>query len=157
LRPARLSGGQALVKRAMDVVVAAAALALLAPALSVIAALVKVTTRGPVLFRQERLGRRGRPFTLYKFRTMVEDAEDRKQDLIHLNEAVGPLFKIREDPRVTPLGRLLRRSSLDEVPQLWNVLRGDMSLVGPRPPLTSEVTEYEEWHFDRLEVRPGIT
>src|SRR5205823_8687341 len=88
---------------------------------------------------------------------MVADAEDQRSGLLHLNEATGPLFKIRDDPRVTAIGRLLRRTSIDELPQLWNVLRGDMSLVGPRPPLASEVSEYEEWHFDRLQVRPGLT
>src|SRR5262249_3124071 len=122
-----------------------------------IALAIRVTSPGPILFRQERIGARGAPFTMFKFRTMVRDAEARRQEVDHLNEASGPLFKIRRDPRVTRVGRFLRRCSLDELPQLLNVVRGEMSLVGPRPPLRSEVSAYERWHFARLEVRPGMT
>ncbi len=157
VRPARLTGPQATVKRVVDVIVAAGLLCLTAPLLVAIALAVRLGSRGPVLFRQERIGMRGVPFTMLKFRTMVADAESRLPDVEHLNEASGPLFKIRQDPRVTPTGRFLRRHSLDELPQLVNVIRGHMSLVGPRPPLRSEVSAYERWHFARLEVRPGMT
>jgi lipopolysaccharide/colanic/teichoic acid biosynthesis glycosyltransferase len=109
------------------------------------------------LFRQQRVGRDGRLFTILKFRTMTDDAEDRIDQLADLNEAGHHLFKIRRDPRVTRVGRLLRKWSIDETPQLWNVVRGDMSLVGPRPPLPREVARYETWHMRRLRVRPGIT
>jgi hypothetical protein len=109
-----------------------------------------------VLFRQTRCGLNGRVFTLYKFRTMVQDAEERRrEELLHLNEMRGPAFKLRRDPRVTWLGRLLRKFSLDELPQLWNVLRGDMSLVGPRPPIPEEVAQYERWQRRRLSMKPG--
>ena len=117
----------------------------------------KLTSPGPVVFRQERVGLRGRPFTLLKFRTMVVGADQLLEDLRERNEADGPLFKLRQDPRVTRVGAVLRRYSIDELPQLWNVLKGEMSLVGPRPPLAGEVALYEEWQHDRLEVRPGIT
>ena len=110
-----------------------------------------------MFFRQRRVGHRGRPFTILKFRTMRVGADEMLQELRALNEADGPLFKLRDDPRVTRVGRWLRRWSLDELPQILNVIRGDMSLVGPRPPLPEEVREYEEWQFDRLEVPPGIT
>jgi lipopolysaccharide/colanic/teichoic acid biosynthesis glycosyltransferase len=110
-----------------------------------------------VLFRQQRVGLQRRRFTLLKFRTMVAKAEVLLADLRARNEAGGPLFKLRDDPRITPLGGRLRRYSLDELPQLWNVLKGEMSLVGPRPPPPSEVAAYEDWQLDRLEVRPGIT
>ena len=130
---------------------------LLPPVFLLIAIAVKLTSRGPVFFRQERVGYHGRPFKILKFRTMVMDAEDRLEDLMHMNEATGPLFKMKDDPRVTKVGRLLRKLSLDELPQLFNVIRGDMSLVGPRPPLPREVAQYEDWMMARLEVRPGIT
>jgi lipopolysaccharide/colanic/teichoic acid biosynthesis glycosyltransferase len=110
-----------------------------------------------VLFRQQRVGRDGRLFVLYKFRSMVQGAETHHRSLRKHNEASGPIFKMKEDPRVTGIGRLLRRTSLDELPQLWNVLSGDMSLVGPRPPMPSEVVEYKDWHQRRLDVSPGMT
>jgi exopolysaccharide biosynthesis polyprenyl glycosylphosphotransferase len=157
VRPARLTGTQRILKRATDVVTSGALLLLSAPLWLLIAVSLKMTSPGPVLFRQERIGMRGRPFVVLKFRTMVAGAEHRLDEVRHLNEASGPLFKIRRDPRVTKLGRTLRRYSLDELPQLFNVLRGDMSLVGPRPPLRDEVSAYERWHFARLEVRPGMT
>ncbi len=156
LQPVSLSGGQAALKRTFDVVLSALGLVLLSPLFLAIAIAV-LTTGRPILYRQERVGRHGQAFTLLKFRTMVNGAEAMIEDLRDRNEADGPLFKIRDDPRATRVGRFLRRWSLDELPQLWNVLRGDMSLVGPRPPLPREVDRYEEWHFDRLEVRPGIT
>jgi exopolysaccharide biosynthesis polyprenyl glycosylphosphotransferase len=148
---------QAAAKRACDVVLAAAGLLALAPLFAVVALAVRATSRGPVLFRQQRVGFRGRPFTLLKFRTMVDGADRMLGALLDRNEADGPLFKLRRDPRVTRVGAVLRRHSLDELPQLWNVLKGEMSLVGPRPPLPAEVERYEEWQHDRLEVRPGIT
>jgi exopolysaccharide biosynthesis polyprenyl glycosylphosphotransferase len=157
LKPARLTGMQAAAKRTFDLVFASIALVVALPLWGVFAVLVKATSRGPVLYRQKRVGRGGRPFTLLKFRTMVVGAEAMRDGLTERNEAAGPLFKIRSDPRVTRVGRLLRRFSLDELPQLVNVLRGDMSLVGPRPPLPDEVTAYADWHFDRLQVQPGVT
>ena len=144
-------------KGLLDRTVSAAGLLLLWPVMLVIALAIKATSRGPVLFRQVRCGINGRRFTLYKFRTMVVDAERRLDEVAHLNEVRGPAFKARRDPRVTPVGRFLRRFSLDELPQLVNVLRGDMSLVGPRPPLPEEVERYERWQRRRLSMKPGIT
>ena len=146
---------QLLAKRAVDVAVSALLLVLGLPVVLAIALAIKLTSGGNVLFRQTRCGLNGRSFTLYKFRTMVEDAEERRLDLLHLNEMSGPVFKLKLDPRVTSLGRFLRRFSLDEVPQLWNVLRGEMSLIGPRPALPEEGARYEPWHRRRLEVTPG--
>jgi exopolysaccharide biosynthesis polyprenyl glycosylphosphotransferase len=157
LRPVRLSGTQAAMKRTFDLLVSMLAILVAAPIWAVVAALIKTTSRGPVLFRQERIGQGGHPFTMYKFRSMVRGAETMLTQLVDRNEASGALFKIRNDPRVTRIGRWLRRWSLDELPQLLNVLKGDMSLVGPRPPLPNEVAMYEDWHHGRLEVRPGIT
>lgn len=144
-------------KRALDVVGAAALLVLLAPVLATLATLVRLSSPGPILFRQQRAGVGGRPFTFYKFRSMYIDAEARKQELAALNEADGPVFKMKNDPRVTPIGRFIRRFSLDELPQLWNVLIGDMSLVGPRPPTLDEVPAYARWHRRRLQLRGGLT
>jgi len=157
VRPVRLTGAQAAAKRAFDLVLGTLFLVLTAPVWLVAAILVATTSRGPVFFRQERVGRDGRRFTLLKFRTMVVDAEAMLVQLRDRNEASGPLFKLRADPRITKVGRWLRRFSIDELPQLLNVFRGEMSLVGPRPPLQSEVDAYEDWQGDRLEVRPGIT
>ena len=157
LKPVQLTGGQAAAKRVFDIVTAGGLLILGAPLWLVISIAVKLSSPGPVLFRQRRVGRHGRTFTLLKFRTMVHDAEDRLSFLRDRNEGSGPLFKLRNDPRVTPLGRWLRRCSLDEIPQLINVIRGDMSLIGPRPPLIAEVAAYEPWQMQRLEVRPGIS
>ena len=153
-----LDGWPALVKRILDVTLSVALLVVVAPVLVVVALMIKLTSRGPILFRQERIGRNKRRFFIYKFRTMVPNAEKLLPALEVLNEAGGPVFKIRNDPRTTPLGRLLRRASLDELPQLFNVLRGDMSLVGPRP---LPVRDYEgfdqDWQRRRFSVRPGIT
>jgi exopolysaccharide biosynthesis polyprenyl glycosylphosphotransferase len=157
LRPVRLSGAQALAKRIFDITVSGTLLILTLPLFLVIAGAIKLTSPGPVFYRQHRVGRQGRPFTLLKFRTMVQQADVMLNLLVAENESDGPLFKIRDDPRITAVGRHLRRWSLDELPQLLNVLKGNMSVVGPRPPLPDEVTKYEDWHFDRLEVRPGIT
>jgi len=148
---------QLMAKRAVDVTLAALLLLLGAPVVLMVALLIKLTSGGNILFRQTRCGLNGRFFTLYKFRTMVEGAEDRRLELLHLNEMNGPVFKLRSDPRVTFLGRFLRRFSLDELPQLWNVLRGDMSLVGPRPPIPEEVAKYQRWQRRRLAMKPGLT
>jgi exopolysaccharide biosynthesis polyprenyl glycosylphosphotransferase len=148
---------QLLLKRAVDVAIAFVLLVVGLPVVSAIALAIKVSSTGGVLFRQTRCGLNGRRFTLYKFRTMVQDAHGRRQELLHLNEMNGPAFKLRRDPRVTRLGRFLRKFSLDELPQLWNVLRGDMSLVGPRPPIPEEVAQYTRWQRRRLSMKPGLT
>lgn len=158
LRPVRLTGAQTAAKRAFDLFGAGVALALLAPLLLVIAVAVRFSSPGPILFRQRRVGQRGQSFTLLKFRTMEVGAEARVEELRLEHGMTDLMFKLPDDPRVTPVGRLLRRLSLDELPQLINVLRGEMSLVGPRPALPEEVAVYSEyWHYDRLEARPGIT
>jgi lipopolysaccharide/colanic/teichoic acid biosynthesis glycosyltransferase len=144
-------------KRAMDVSCSGAALLLLAPLLLLLAALVNLSSPGPVFFVQRRAGVGGKPFGFYKFRSMYVDAEARKAELSAQNEADGPIFKIKNDPRVTPIGRVIRRYSLDELPQLYNVLKGDMSLVGPRPPTLDEVESYEKWHRRRLTLKGGLT
>ncbi len=144
-------------KRVVDFVVALAGLVLFAPLMALVAALIKFTSRGPVLYRQTRCGLFGRKFTLIKFRTMVEGAEDQLWEIRHLNEMSGPVFKMRDDPRVTPLGRYLRKFSLDELPQFWNVIKGEMSIVGPRAPLPEEVRAYSIKQRRRLSVKPGIT
>jgi len=152
-----IHGWNQLLKRTLDVVLAGAGLVLFAPLLGFIALVIRLDSPGPILFRQERVGRGGERFVLLKFRSMREDADCIVQELLALNEASGPIFKIRNDPRMTRVGRFLRRSSLDELPQLWNVLRGEMSLVGPRPPLPREVDQYEPWQLRRLEAAPGLT
>jgi len=145
------------IKRGLDLVISVVLLAAALPAMGAIALAIKLTSSGHVLFRQIRCGLNGRRFTIYKFRTMVENAEHQRSHLSHLNEMDGPVFKVRQDPRVTRLGRLLRRFSLDELPQLWNVLSGSMSLVGPRPAIPEEVAQYERWQRRRLSMRPGLT
>jgi exopolysaccharide biosynthesis polyprenyl glycosylphosphotransferase len=144
-------------KRLLDVTVAAAALILLAPLLIILAIVIKYDSPGPVLYRSPRVGKKGRKFTCYKFRTMVQNADALKEELRRRNERDGPFFKIADDPRVTAVGRFLRRYSLDELPQLWNVLRGDMSLVGPRPHPLDDYERYDLDHLCRLDVKPGIT
>jgi exopolysaccharide biosynthesis polyprenyl glycosylphosphotransferase len=158
LRPARLTGPQAVAKRSFDLLAAMVALIVSAPMWMTIAVLIKATSRGPVLYRQERVGKDGRTFTMYKFRTMIRGADLLLPQLLERNESGGGvLFKLKNDPRVTRIGSWLRAWSLDELPQILNVMRGDMSLVGPRPALPNEVAAYEDWHRGRLEVRPGIT
>jgi exopolysaccharide biosynthesis polyprenyl glycosylphosphotransferase len=152
-----LAGARQIIKGAFDRLAAAAALLVLGPLFLLISSAIKLTDPGPVLFRQVRVGKDGRPFTLYKFRTMVVDAERRKAQLSNRNEADGALFKIRDDPRLTRVGRTLRRFSLDELPQLVNVVRGEMSLVGPRPLPMRDYERLEEWHKKRYLVLPGIT
>lgn len=144
-------------KRSEDIFGALAALVVFLPLFLIVSILVKLTSKGPVIYRQERAGRGGKPFHFYKFRTMYDGADALKEDLRELNDVDGPVFKIKDDPRITPLGRFLRRSSLDEIPQLWNVLKGDMTLVGPRPPTLDEVPKYRAWHRRRLELTGGIT
>jgi exopolysaccharide biosynthesis polyprenyl glycosylphosphotransferase len=151
------SVGGLLFKRAFDIVLATVLLVLALPLLGALALLIRLSSSGAVLFRQTRCGRNGRLFTLYKFRTMSPDAEERRREIEHLNEMDGPVFKARNDPRVTRLGRFLRKFSLDELPQFWNVLLGDMSLVGPRPPIPEEVAQYERWQRRRLAMKPGLT
>jgi exopolysaccharide biosynthesis polyprenyl glycosylphosphotransferase len=153
-----LQGRQLLLKRAVDIVGATLGLLVLSPLFAALAIAVKISSPGPILFRQRRVGRGGTSFHITKFRSMVEDAETRREELAELSiYADARLFKVEQDPRVTPVGAFLRRTSLDELPQLVNVLRGDMSLVGPRPPLPSEVDLYEEHHYTRFDMRPGMT
>ncbi|MGE5420092.1 MAG: sugar transferase, partial [Chloroflexota bacterium] len=127
------------------------------PVFLIIALLVKFSSPGPVIFKQARVGLRGRPFDLYKFRTMVANAEQIRNQLSEKNEVDGPVFKIKDDPRVTGVGKFLRRTGLDELPQLFNVLKGEMSLIGPRPPLLSETKQYKRWQLRRLSVKPGLS
>ncbi len=149
--------GYAIAKRAFDLTFASLLLVLTAPIWLIAAILVKTTSPGPILFRQIRVGRGGAHFTCYKFRSMVDGADEHKRHLLHRNEATGPVFKLREDPRVTRAGKWLRKFSIDELPQLLNVLRGEMSIVGPRPPVPSEVAQYDARHLMRLAVKPGLT
>jgi lipopolysaccharide/colanic/teichoic acid biosynthesis glycosyltransferase len=144
-------------KRLLDVIGALAGLALLALPMLVVAVAIKLESRGPVFYASWRLGENGIPFRFYKFRSMARDADLRQGDLRAQNEVTGPVFKIKQDPRITRVGRFIRKFSLDETPQLWHVLRGEMSLVGPRPPIPEEAEDYEPWQRERLAVRPGLT
>jgi exopolysaccharide biosynthesis polyprenyl glycosylphosphotransferase len=144
-------------KRTLDIGVSMMLLAIATPVILVVALAIRLTSPGSIFFKQRRIGLNGRIFTLYKFRTMIEDAQERRSEVEHLNEMTGPVFKAKDDPRVTPVGRVLRRFSLDELPQLWNVFKGDMSLVGPRPPIPEEVASYHRWHRRRLSMKPGLT
>lgn len=157
VKEAKISGSALAIKRAMDVIFSVLLFVVMLIPMAFIAFLIKLSSPGPIIFKQARVGRGGRLFTAYKFRTMRLGAEDEQEQILHLNEARGPFFKMRNDPRSTGLGRWLRRMSLDELPQFWNVLRGEMSLVGPRPPLPREVAMYEDWHKRRLDVPPGVT
>jgi exopolysaccharide biosynthesis polyprenyl glycosylphosphotransferase len=153
-----VEGWPIVAKRILDFTISLIVIALLSPVLLVVAILIKLTSPGPVLFVQKRIGLSKRRFNVYKFRTMVVDAEKRMREIEHLNEVSGPVFKIKNDPRVTPIGRFLRKTSIDELPQLFNVLRGDMSLVGPRPlPIRDYEGFNEDWQCRRFSVRPGIT
>jgi exopolysaccharide biosynthesis polyprenyl glycosylphosphotransferase len=145
-----------LVKRATDIVLASVGIAVLLPFMAIIVLLVRLTSRGPAIFRQERCGLNGRKFTFYKFRSMCDNAEELKPTVQHLSQR-DTAFKIPNDPRLTPIGRYLRKFSIDEWPQLWNILRGDMSLVGPRPAVPDEVEQYKQWQRRRLRMRPGLT
>jgi exopolysaccharide biosynthesis polyprenyl glycosylphosphotransferase len=148
---------QRAMKRTTDILGSLLGGLLFSPFLVAIAIWIKIDSRGPVFFKQKRIGRDGKPFTVWKFRTMVKDAEQKRAELEELNEGPGLLFKLKEDPRITRAGKRLRRLSLDELPQLWNVIKGDMSLVGPRPALPSEVEQYDDWVKNRLRVKPGMT
>ncbi len=144
-------------KRALDILGSGVGILLASPLMLMTALIIKVSSPGPVLFRQTRAGRSGRKFKMFKFRSMVVDAEAQKTKLMHLNEMSGPVFKISRDPRITKIGAFIRRTSIDELPQMFNIFMGDMSLVGPRPPLPSEVEEYKPWQRRRLSVKPGLT
>jgi exopolysaccharide biosynthesis polyprenyl glycosylphosphotransferase len=153
-----IEGWPVVVKRALDFCLALVALLIVSPVMLLAAALIKIASPGPIFFAQKRIGRNKRKFTIYKFRTMAVDAENKMRQLEHLNEVSGPVFKIKDDPRITPVGRFLRKTSIDELPQLFNVLKGDMSLVGPRPlPIRDYEGFNEDWHRRRFSVRPGIT
>jgi len=145
------------VKKIMDINISLFMTICLSPALLVIAVLIKLQSRGPIIYKQTRVGLRGRLFNLYKFRTMVTNAEILRKDLERENEMDGPVFKIKDDPRVTNIGKILRKTGLDELPQLFNILKGEMSLIGPRPPIPSETIQYKRWQLRRLSVKPGLS
>jgi exopolysaccharide biosynthesis polyprenyl glycosylphosphotransferase len=145
------------VKKISDIFGALTAIIVFSPLFVFIAIMIKLSSPGPIIYKQPRLGLRGRLFELYKFRTMVSNADELKKELEEMNEADGPAFKIKDDPRVTKIGRFLRRTGLDELPQLFNILKGEMSLIGPRPPLPEETTQYERWQLRRLSVKPGLS
>ena len=145
------------IKRVIDVVCSFVGVLVLSPLFVVIAIIIKFTSKGPVFFSQKRVGRDGKEFKMYKFRSMVVNAEELKEKLAAKNEMSGPMFKMKDDPRVTKVGKFIRKTSIDELPQLWNILKGDMSLVGPRPSLPKEVAQFEEWMHKRLDVKPGLT
>lgn len=144
-------------KRVIDVIGAVVALVLFSPVILLFAILIKLDSRGPVLYKAQRLGQGCRPFTFYKLRSMYVGAHESRGSLMHLNQVKGPVFKLFDDPRITRIGRFMRKCSIDEMPQLYNVLKGDMSLVGPRPPIPEEVEKYEPWQLRRLSPKPGIT
>ncbi len=146
-----------ILKRVFDIVVGSLILLLLVPVIPLVALMIWLDSPGPIFFRQPRVGQDGQVFDFYKFRSMYAEADTRVAELADRNEQTGPVFKIRNDPRITPVGQFLRRSSLDEVPQIFNVLKGDMGIVGPRPALPREVAKYQAWHRRRLEVKPGLT
>lgn len=145
------------IKRGSDILFSILGLVCLSPILLIIAILIKVDSKGPIIFSQTRVGYKGKNFKMYKFRSMVKDAEVLKSDLESKNEMSGPMFKMKKDPRITRIGRFLRKTSIDEIPQLLNVIKGDMSLVGPRPSLPNEVCQFDDWMLKRLEVKPGLT
>jgi exopolysaccharide biosynthesis polyprenyl glycosylphosphotransferase len=157
LLPQTLTESALMMKRLIDIVGSMICMIVISPILAAISVAIKLDSRGPIVFKQTRVGMDGRHFQFYKFRTMVLDAEQQKEGLLGLNEAFGPIFKIRQDPRTTRIGGFLRKYSLDELPQFFNVLKGDMSLVGPRPPLPTEVAAYSHSDMKRLLVTPGIT
>lgn len=145
------------IKRLIDIVCSFLGVLVLSPLFIIIAIIIKTTSKGPVFFSQKRVGKNGKEFEMYKFRSMVVNAEELKEKLASQNEMSGPMFKMKDDPRVTKVGKFIRKTSIDELPQLWNVLKGDMSLVGPRPSLPKEVAQFEDWMYRRLEVKPGLT
>lgn len=145
------------IKRIIDIVGSLVGLIVLSPILLVVAILIKLDSKGPILFSQVRVGKNGKEFKMHKFRSMVVDAEELKEKLREQNEREGPMFKIKDDPRVTRIGRFIRKTSIDELPQLINILKGEMSIVGPRPSLPKEVAQFDDWMLERLEVKPGLT
>ena len=145
------------IKRLIDIICSFVGILVLSPLFIIIAIIVKFTSKGPIFFSQKRVGRNGKEFDMYKFRSMVVNAEELKEKLAAQNEMSGPMFKMKDDPRVTKVGKFIRKTSIDELPQLWNILKGDMSLVGPRPSLPKEVAQFEDWMYKRLEVKPGLT
>ena len=145
------------IKRLIDVVCPFCGVVVLSPLFIITAIIIKFTSKGPVFFSQKRVGKNGKEFDMYKFRSMVVNAEELKEKLATQNEMSGPMFKMKDDPRVTKVGKFIRKTSIDELPQLWNVLKGEMSLVGPRPSLPKEVDQFEDWMYRRLEVKPGLT
>jgi exopolysaccharide biosynthesis polyprenyl glycosylphosphotransferase len=157
LKTASLKGVNLLVKRIMDMVLGSLILLIVLPLMTIFAVAIRLDSAGPVIFRQKRVGTHGKEFVVFKFRSMRQGADEEKINLLELNEMIGPLFKMREDPRTTRVGRFLRRSSIDELPQLFNVLRGEMSLVGPRPHTSAEVAQYQDWQRQVLETSPGLT
>jgi exopolysaccharide biosynthesis polyprenyl glycosylphosphotransferase len=152
-----IRGWDRVLKDMEDYVLSAVGLLLLSPLFLLVAVLIKLDSKGPVFYRQERVGKNGKRFMIYKFRSMVADAERVQAELLDRNEAEGPIFKMRHDPRITRVGAVIRKTSIDELPQLINVVLGHMSLVGPRPPIPKEVAQYEEWQKERLSTTPGIT
>lgn len=156
-KPSSKSSQRRLLKRIIDIVVSAAGLLVLLPIFAFVALAIKLTSEGPVFYRWRVIGEGGRPITSYKFRSMYKDADKRKAELLAHNEMNGPVFKMTVDPRITPLGRFLRKYSLDELPQLWSVFKGDLSLVGPRPPLQSEYEHFNDWQKQKVSVKPGLT
>ena len=148
---------QQIMKRIFDVMVAFGSLLVLSPLLAVIAIAIRISSGSPIFYRWQVVGQGGQLFASWKFRTMIADADRVKEELNHHNEMSGPVFKMKEDPRVTPIGRVLRKFSLDELPQLWSVLKGDMSMVGPRPPLQSEFERFTDWQKKKLAIKPGMT
>ena len=146
-----------ILKRILDIVCSLIGLLVLIPILVLVAILVKIESKGPIIFSQDRVGRYGKVFKMYKFRSMVVNAEQLKEKLAKKNERTGPMFKIKNDPRITQVGRFIRKTSIDELPQLVNILKGEMSIVGPRPSLPEEVKQFEGWMMERLSVKPGLT
>ena len=146
-----------LLKRSLDIIGSLIGLVLLSPIFLIVSVLIKIESNGPILFMQKRVGLNGKEFNMYKFRSMVVNAEELKEKLKDKNEMSGPMFKIKDDPRITKIGKFIRKTSIDELPQLVNVLKGEMSLVGPRPSLPNEVKEFKSWMLRRLDVKPGIT
>lgn len=144
-------------KRTIDLVCSLLGLIILSPIFLIISLIIKIESKGPVIFKQERIGLKEKKFNMYKFRSMVSNAEELKGNLINKNDMAGPMFKMKDDPRITKVGKFIRKTSLDELPQLINVLKGEMSLVGPRPSLPKEVASFEDWMKKRLEVKPGLT
>lgn len=145
------------IKRLIDIIASACGIIVLSPILLIVSILIKVESKGPIIFAQERVGKDLKTFKMYKFRSMVNDAEELKEKLMQYNQMSGPMFKMDNDPRVTKIGKIIRKTSIDELPQLINVIKGDMSLVGPRPSLPKEVEEFEPWMKKRFEVKPGLT